>query len=233
MEENLLNELFGLADEDYRRFSAALLPDAEPLIGVRLPVLRRIARRIAGQDWRRFMARTDCHYFEERMLQAMVLGYAKADADELLAHISAFVPRISNWSVCDSFCSGLKLARRHRDCLWDFLQSYLSSCEEYEVRFGVVMLLDYYIDEAYIDRVLQKLDQIRHEAYYAQMAVAWALSVCYIRFPERTLAYLKVSGLDDFTYRKALQKIIESHRVERREKEMIRSLKRRRVQSQD
>lgn len=225
MEENLLNELFELADEDYRRFSSSLLPDTERLIGVRLPELRRIARRIARQDWRRFMTQTEGMYFEEAMLQAMVLGYVKADTEELLEDTANFIPHISNWAVCDSLCSGLKLTRRHSGRIWDFLQPYLFGRGEYEVRFGVVMLLNYYIDEAYLDRVLQSLDQIRPEAYYAQMAVAWALSICYIRFPARTLAYLQGCGLDDFTYRKTLQKIIESRRVDPREKEVIRQLK--------
>jgi 3-methyladenine DNA glycosylase AlkD len=93
------------------------------------------------------------------------------------------------------------------------------------------MLLNYYIDEAYLDRVLQSLDQIRLEAYYAQMAVAWALSICYIRFPARTLNYLQGCGLDDFTYRKTLQKIIESHRVDLQEKEVIRQLRHGRISS--
>lgn len=225
MEEDLLNELFELADEDYRRFSSSLLPDTERLIGVRLPELRRIARRIARQDWRRFMTRTDGIYFEEAMLQAMVLGYVKADTEELLEKTANFIPHIRNWAVCDSLCSGLKLARRHSGRIWDFLQPYLFGQGEYEVRFGVVTLLNYYIDEVYLEGVLHCLDQIRHEAYYAQMAVAWALSICYVRFPARTLAYLQGCGLDDFTYRKTLQKIIESRRVDPQEKEVIRQLK--------
>ena len=94
------------------------------------------------------------------------------------------------------------------------------------MRFGVVMLLDYYIEEAYIDRVLRLLNEARHDGYYVKMAVAWAVSVCYVKFPEKTMEYLKNNTLEDFTYNKALQKITESLRVGRDEKELIRSMKR-------
>ncbi len=95
-----------------------------------------------------------------------------------------------------------------------------------EIRFGVVMAMAHYIDEEYIDNVLQWMDRISHEGYYVKMAVAWALSVCYVKFPQKTMNYLKENHLDDFTYNKALQKIIESYRVSTEDKEIIRSMKR-------
>jgi len=111
--------------------------------------------------------------------------------------------------------------------MWDFLQPYLSSDKEYEIRFGVVMLLLYFVEDEYIERVLQWMDRIRHEGYYVKMAVAWAISVCYVKYPEPTMAFLKNNTLDDFTYNKALQKIIESLRVDSETKHVLRSMKRR------
>lgn len=108
----------------------------------------------------------------------------------------------------------------------DFLQPYLRSDQEYEIRFGVVMLLNFYLNERYIDQVLTALDQISHEAYYVKMAVAWAISMAYVKQPEVTLRYLNQNNLDDFTYNKALQKITESYRVDPESKQMIRSMKR-------
>lgn len=102
----------------------------------------------------------------------------------------------------------------------------MKSDKEYEIRFGVVMAMAHYIDEEYIDNVLQWMDRISHEGYYVKMAVAWALSVCYVKFPQKTMNYLKENHLDDFTYNKALQKIIESYRVSTEDKEIIRSMKR-------
>ena len=120
---------------------------------------------------------------------------------------------IGDWSTCDSFCNTLKFVRKDPERVWAFLRPYFSSEREFDVRFGVVMLLDHFIQEAFIDRVLETLDNVRHTGYYAQMAVAWALAECYARFPERTMAYLPNSRLDTFPFNKALQKMTESRRI--------------------
>jgi len=216
-----------MADEEYRKFSSSLIPNVDNILGVRLPELRKLAKNIAKGDWRTYLAQADNRYFEETMLQGLVIGYAKTDIEERLRYVADFVPRIDNWSVCDSFCTGLKFTKNHRSLMWDFLQPYLSSDKEYEIRFGVVMLLLYFVEDEYIERVLQWMDRIRHEGYYVKMAVAWAISVCYVKYPEPTMAFLKNNTLDDFTYNKALQKIIESLRVDSETKHVLRSMKRR------
>lgn len=218
--------LEGMAEPTYQQFSAALLPNVDNLLGVRLPLLRKLAQKIAKEDWRSYLKSAEACYFEETMLQGMVLGYAKADAEELLFYVGDFVPRIDNWSVCDSFCSGLKFTKNHKELVWNFLQPYLVSTKEYEIRFGVVMLLSFFIEEEYIDPVLLRLNALQHEGYYAKMAVAWALSLCYVNFPETTWGYLQSSQLDTFTYNKALQKITESYRVDAESKIKIRSMRR-------
>lgn len=119
-----------------------------------------------------------------------------------------------------------KFTKEQREHVWEFLQPYLSSKNEYEVRFGVVMLLDFYIENEYISKVLNLLDNTKHNGFYAKMAVAWAVSICCIKFPDLTLDYLKHNTLDDFTYNKALQKITESYRVDKETKALIRSMKR-------
>lgn len=136
------------------------------------------------------------------------------------------MPKINNWSVCDSFCSGFKHALNYREEVWEWLGQFLVSDREFMVRFAVVMLLNYYVEEKYINRLWELFDQVRHEGYYVKMAVAWAVSICYIKYPEVSMAYLKENGLDDFTYNKALQKITESQCIPAREKERIRWMKR-------
>jgi 3-methyladenine DNA glycosylase AlkD len=226
VDKTLKEQLVELADEEYRKFSAALIPNINNIMGVRLPELRKLAQKIAKGDWRTFLEHADSEYLEEIMLQGMVIGYVKIDIDEVLLHVAHFVLKIDNWSVCDSFCVGLKFTRTDKERVWDFLQSYLSSNEEYKIRFGVVMLLIYYIEEEYIIRVLQRLDNAKHEGYYVKMAVAWAISICYVKQPEYTMTYLKSNTLDTFTYNKALQKITESLRVDPETKKLIRSMKR-------
>ncbi|MCY6959907.1 DNA alkylation repair protein [Clostridium brassicae] len=226
MEKTIREQIFELADEEYKNFQSKLCPGNDNIVGVRVPVLRKLAKQIAKGNWREYMSTAEDKYYEEVMLQGMVLGHVKADIEEILNYVKNFIPKINNWAVCDSFCTGLKFTKRNMERVWDFIQPYLSSSEEFQIRFAVVMLLDFYIEENYIDRVLKLLDETKHEGYYVKMAVAWAISICYVKFPEKTMKYLKNNTLDDFTYNKALQKIIESLRVDKQTKMLIRSMKR-------
>lgn len=218
--------LFLLADAEYQKFHSGLCPDTDNIIGVRVPVLRNLAKEIAQSgDFLDFIA-TDCEYYEEIMLQGMFIGMMKSDFDNLIGYIRDFVPKIDNWAVCDTFCAGLKITKKNLDKMHDFILPYLGSEREFEVRFATVMLLDYYITEKYIDETLQLIDKVIHKGYYAKMAVAWAVSVCYVKFPDKTMGYLKNNSLDDVTYNKALSKICESLRVSKKDKEIIKSMKR-------
>ncbi|HBS46206.1 MAG TPA: DNA alkylation repair protein [Paenibacillus sp.] len=228
MDKTIKEQLLELADADYQKFSAVLLPTIDNVIGVRLPELRKLAKTIAKGDWRAYLEHTDSDYFGEVMLQGMVLGYVKTDPEEILHYIADFIPKIDNWSVCDSFCTGLKFTLKNKEQMWDFIVPYLLSDKEYEIRFAVVMMLNFFIEEAYINRILQLLDKVRHEGYYVKMAVSWALSMCYVKLPAVTIDYLRTNTLDDFTYNKALQKIRESYRVDPESKKMIRGMKRNR-----
>ena len=228
MHNTIRKQIFELIDDDYQKFSSALIPTIDNVLGVRMPELRKLAKEIAKGDWRTYLQTANDEYFEEVLLQGLVIGYAKADLEELLTYVAAFVPKINNWSVCDSFCTGLKFTKKHKERVWDFLQPYLISEKEYELRFGIVMLLDYYIEPDYIDRLLNVLDRVQHEGYYVKMAVAWALSICFVKLPNQTMDYLVgENSLDLFTYNKALQKITESTRVEADVKTSIRNMKRR------
>ncbi|BDR81110.1 DNA alkylation repair protein [Clostridium tetani] len=226
MNKKIREEIFQLIDEDYKKFSSSLLPNIDNILGVRLPELRKLAKKVAKDDWRKFIDTTDNQYFEQIMLQGMVLGYIKINIEEILLYVAEFIPKIDNWSVCDSFCGGLKFTKNNMEQVWNFIQPFLSSKKEYEVRFAVVMLLDFYINDEYIDKVLKLLDNVNHPGYYAKMAVAWAVSICYIKFPEKTMDYLKNNNLDDFTYNKSLQKICESLRVDKETKKIIKAMRR-------
>lgn len=219
-------QILAKVDSDYQQFSASLLPTITNILGVRIPALRIMAKQIVKDDWRMYLQQADHEYFEEVMLQGMVIGYAEMDIEERLQYITDFVPKIDNWSVCDRFCGGLKFTSTHQQPVWEFILPYLSSEHEYEVRFAVVMLLTYYVDEYYIQDVLRHLDRIQHEGYYVKMAVAWAISICYIHLPEPTMHYLQHNQLDRFTYNKALQKITESYRIDPETKHHIRSMRR-------
>ncbi|OPJ61932.1 DNA alkylation repair protein [Clostridium oryzae] len=226
MNDDIRISLFNLCDEKYKTFQMKLCPDNKNIIGVRLPALRKIAKSIAKGKWKEYLKSAQNDYFEEIMLQGMVIGYIDVEIEERLKLITYFVPKIDNWSVCDSFCSGLKFVKKSRECVWEYLETYINSKEDFRLRFAIVMMIFYFIEDEYIDRVLQIVDGIKHEGYYVKMAVAWAVSICYVKFPEKTMEYLKNNSLDDFTYNKSLQKIIESFQVDKDTKTLIGRMKR-------
>lgn len=213
-------------EPEFQKFTASLLPGVEHILGVRLPALRKIARKIAKGDWQEYLKNACDDSYEEIILQGMVLGYAKGNLQEKEPFLRSFLPKIDNWSVCDSTCSSIKLAKEHPEEFWDFLLEYLHSPREYEVRFVLVQMLNYYVNQDYLPRVLEAINCVNLKLYYVQMAQAWAVSICYREFPEMTLPFLKENHLDDFTHNKALQKITESLKVSTEQKDYIRTLRR-------
>ncbi len=218
-------ELFELEDKNYKIFATKLLPNVDNLIGVRLPYLRNIAKRIALQDWQQYLEYAESNYFEEVMLQGMVIGYVKTDICELLKYVKKFIPKINNWSVCDSFCFGLKITEKNLNIVFNFLKPYFYSRHEFEVRFSVVMLLKWFNKQEYIESNLKILKAITNNGYYAKMAVAWAISVFYITFSDIILLYLKNNNINDFIYNESIKKIKESTRVSNELKDKIYQLK--------
>ena len=132
----------------------------------------------------------------------------------------------NSWGICDSSCATCHFMKKDQEYWYGYLQKWLKSSREYEIRFGVVCLLDFFINEAYIDAVLEEMKKIHHDGYYVKMAVAWAVSICYIHFPEKTQKLLKENSLDDWTHNKTIQKIRESLRISKEEKEMLKTWKR-------
>lgn len=226
--ENIRKELQALVDFKYQEFHSALVPGTENILGVRIPQLRTLAKDITKREgWRSFVETTDTQYYEETMLQGMIIGLAKMELDERMKYVRTFVPRIDNWAVCDIFCGELKTAvKKDKETVWQFIQPYLKSPEEFEIRFGIVMLF-HYIDDEHIDSLLNYADLFDHNAYYARMAMAWMISICFVKFPEKTMEYLRRSKLDNWTYNKALQKTIESLRVDKDTKDILRKMKKR------
>lgn len=228
--ETLRQRLLSLQEEKYQKFHSDLCPGIENIIGIRTPVLRQLAVEIVkGGDWRAYLQKA-LHgpfiYSEEATLCGMVLGLLKTDFDEILGYLQLFVPRIDSWSICDVTCAGLKVFKKHQAAGRSFLDQYLASANEYELRFAIIMLMAYYHDDSYIDDTLQVLNSTRHEGYYVKMAVAWALQLCFVKQRDKTLILFQHNNLDDFTLNKALQKCRESFRVSAADKELLQSLKR-------
>lgn len=226
MKQKIKEKLFELSDQKYKEFHSGLCPGTDNIIGVRVPVLRNYAKELAKKyNIEELLQEIDNQYYEEIMLQGMLIGLEKQDFNTLQKQIRQFVPKIDNWAICDVFCAGIKQTKKHKKEMWNFLQKYLKSNKEFEIRFGIVMILDYYIEEEYLKKIFDIFDDTTSDAYYVQMAVAWAISICLIRFYNETIKYLRIAKLDKFTYNKALQKAIESYRITKEQKEELKNMK--------
>jgi len=223
----LRERLLCLQDLEYQEFHSRLLPGTENVLGVRTPELRKLAKEISKGDWKSFLCQNGREWYENDILQGLVTAEAKVPFEERLKLVKAFIPRINNWAVCDIFCGSWKDAGKHKKEVWEFLQPYLASEQEFELRFGIVMLLTHFVEKTYIQEAFASFDRIKSDAYYVRMAIAWAVSIYFIHFPDETFVYLKDNHLDDWTYNKSLQKITESLRVDPQTKKQIRSMKRR------
>lgn len=223
MKEEIRERLILLKEAGYADFTAGLTPGAGAVLGVRLPLLRKIAKELAAQQGEEALEGEDL-YFEEKLLRGMMIGRLKVTPQRRFELIRDFIPRIDNWAVCDSFCCSLKSMKQQQEACWTLIQPYAFSEKEFEQRFAAVMLLDYFVTEAYIDKTLGLLPQIHSEAYYASMGAAWALAECYIKFPQKTLPLLQkpVFGLP--TLRRTIRKLCDSYRVTKDDKQMLREL---------
>ena len=227
MKEEIKKQLKQLSDSKYKEFHSNLCPGTDNILGVRVPVLRKYAKELAKKyPVEKLLKNIDNEYYEEIMLQGMIIGLdKKANIKTILEYIEEFIPKIYNWAICDVFCAGLKIVNKYPKEIWSFISKYLESEKEFELRFAIVIILDYYINEEYIDKDLKVLNSIHSDKYYVQMAIAWAISICLIKYFDKTLEYLKKCNLDKFTYNKSLQKGLESYRISDENKIILKNMK--------
>lgn len=202
------NELELLKDEEYKKFSEKLLPGIS-IIGVRLPVLRKLSKKTKLEEL------TD-DTFEEIMLQGMIIGQIK-DFGKFKNECLKFLPKINNWSVCDSFVSSLHITKSHKQEMFNFLESLLNSDKTFIKRFVLVMFLRYFLDDEYIDRVLVNLKNIKLDGYYVEMAYAWCLAEVYLNYRDRFYCFFKenYTNMTNFTIKKTISKIKESNKTKK------------------
>lgn len=227
IKEEIRQKLYEIQDLKYKQFHSSLCPNVDNIIGVRVPKLRNIAKELAKTNSKAYLELEDITFYEEKVIQGLLIGMSKLSIEETKKYLEKFIPKIDSWAVCDVVCSSLKIASKYPKGMWNFLEKYINSNEEFEIRFALVMYLDYYLNDEYIDKVIKNISKVKSNKYYVQMAIAWLLSVSYIKQKEKTLEYIKNNKLDDFTHNKAIQKIIESYRVSKEEKEFVKTLKRR------
>ena len=194
--------------------------------GISIPELRKFAKKIAKEDYKYFLENDDFSSFELKLLHAFVIGYVKDDIKTILKYFKAFIPQVDDWAVNDSLCQNFRISRKYPDIVWDFLMKYKNSKKEFESRILATVLLSHYLNDKYIDKVIEVLDSLNTDKYYAQMGVAWAIATVMGKYPEKCLAYLKSNNchLDEITLKRTKQKIRESYRVSDEIKQLTKAL---------
>lgn len=222
----ILEELKQLAEEDYKTFNRKVVPTKQQVLGVRLPALRKIAKRIAREDPTGFIAQDKHDVYEMIMLEGMVLSYMNKSFLELLPLAEKFLKKVDNWAQIDSTVCDFKNIGKEKESVLPVVKKWLTSEDEFTVRAGLVILLAHFVEEPRLELVFTLSQQVTHKGYYVHMANAWLISVCMAKFPEQTILFFKSNTLDNKTHNKAIQKSRESFRVSKEHKALINTLKR-------
>lgn len=218
-------QLFGLQDETYRDFQSALMPTVpkEKVIGVRTPALRKLAKQLAGTPQAEaFLQALPHDYYEENNLHAFLIE-AIRDYGTALAETEKFLPYIDNWATCDCFCP--KVFAKHKKELLVPIRRWLDSGDAYTVRYGMEMLMRYYLDDAFRPEYLEWVADVRSTEYYINMMRAWYFATALAKQPDAALPWLTEKRLDLWTHNKAIQKAVESRRIPPEMKQLLRGLR--------
>ena len=196
-------------------------------LGVRIPILRKYAKNLYKEYSLDYLLKNIGEdYFEEILLKGFLIGLNEnLSWEELEKYIEYYVPKINSWGICDCFCASLKIVKKYREQMWILLNKYLKVDSEYQVRFALVIILTYYIDDEYIDRIYNIINEVKLDKYYVKMANSWLISYCLIKYYDKTIVFLENSDIDKWTYNKGIQKAIESYRIGNKEKEYLRKIK--------
>lgn len=224
--EKIRKHLFELQDLKYRDFNAKLIPetDKERIIGVRTPELRKYARTLVKSgEWKEFVSELPHQYHEENCLHGFILGILKVDYEEFILLLDAFLPYVDNWAVCDGICP--KIFKKYPAETYEKIKIWLKDSHPYTVRFGLVSLLQYFLDEEFQPEMLSLAAELHREEYYINMAIAWYLSFALIKQYEYTLPLIESKTLEPWIQNKTIQKAIESYRISEDRKAYLRTLK--------
>lgn len=223
--EIITNKLLSMQDIKYRDFNAKLIPniDVDRIIGVRMPDIRALAKEIKDEEYiDSFLDELPHKYQEENILHGIILSYYK-DIDLLLKKLDIFLTYADNWAVTDIISP--KVFKKYPDKVYKYILKWINSNEEYKIRFGIVSLLQFYLEDNYNKKILMDVKKIKYDSYYVKMAISWFYSFALIKQYDDTVKLFESKKLDKWIHNKSIQKAIESYRINDEKKNYLRSLK--------
>lgn len=219
-------KLFELQDIEYKKFHCNLMPTVDPdtVIGVRTPELRKLGKQLAKEpDIKSFLEELPHKYYDENNLHGFIIETIK-DYDKCVIAVDAFLPYVDNWATCDLMCP--KVFEKHLPELMEKIKEWISSDKTYTIRFGIGMLMRFYLDDAFLPEYLEMASSVKSEEYYVKMMVAWYFATALSKQYEAAVIYIEQNRLDMWTHNKAIQKAVESRRITEEQKVYLKSLKR-------
>jgi 3-methyladenine DNA glycosylase AlkD len=216
--------LFQLQDKDYQEFQSKLLPtiDKNKMIGVRTPDLRKYAKELIKSDYSSFLNKLPHKYFDENQLHAFIISEIK-DYNECINYIDKFLPYVDNWATCDQLSP--KIFKKNKALLLDKIKEWIKSKDTYTIRFGIGMLMQYYLDEDFNEEYLEWIISIKSNEYYVNMMIAWFFATALAKQYATTIKIIENKKLDIWIHNKTIQKAIESNRITTEQKEYLKGLK--------
>ena len=222
---DILEQLLAMQDNAYQTFQAKLMPTVLPeaIIGVRTPLLRKLAKELSGTPQAEAFLNCLPHkYYEENNLHAFLIEQIR-DYDRALAETERFLPYIDNWATCDCFCP--KVFAKHKEALIIPIRRWLDSDRLYTARYAMGMLMRYYLDDAFRPEYLAWVADVHSDEYYLNMMRAWYFATALAKQPEAALPWLTERRLDPWTHNKTIQKAVESYRIPSERKQQLRGLR--------
>ncbi len=225
LEQSIRNQLLTLQDPHYREFQCRLIPTvpADLIIGIRIPVLRSYAKTMFKESGSlAFLQMLPHRYYDENNLHAFLLEQLP-DYNECIRSLDAFLPYVDNWSTCDSMKP--KVFRKHLPELIQKIPEWLNDSHPYTVRFGIEMLMNYYLGEGFRSDYADLVSAVQSSEYYVNMMIAWYFATALAKNYDQTILYIEENRLTPFVHNKSIQKALESYRVTAEHKDYLRTLK--------
>ena len=227
--QEITEQLITMKDEVYKNFHGKLMPTINPdtILGVRVPLLRKFSNQLSKsfskEEIERFMSELPHRYYEENNIHAFLIEKIN-DYEECIAALDKFLPYVDNWATCDMM--NPKIFKKNTQKLFDKIEEWMSSSHVYTIRFGIGMLMRFYLDDNFSTQYLDMVANIVSDEYYVNMMKAWFFATALAKQYEATLPYIQQNRLDIWSHNKAIQKSIESFRVSKEHKEELRRYKR-------
>lgn len=217
--------LYSLSETDYKKFNEKLIPavDKNTVLGVRIPILRKLAKNICKEQWAGDFIRELPHeYFEENNLHAFIIENQN-DFDTALKLTEEFLPFIDNWATCDSFFP--KIFSKHIDEIDRRIDVWLDSDHEYTQRFALGLIMRLHLEDNFNPEYLKRASLIKSDKYYVNMMISWLFATALAKKEEQTLEYILDRKLEPWIHNKTIQKALESNRISDQLKEKLKKCK--------